>query len=105
MTAHTATELSFPILPRYRHKHLLPLIGYSQDGPQLCLLYEFMPYGSLATWLFDVVRGVDARLCELFPMSKFQMSLFVCAHAHLLGGGGDVCVCHIEKKVPDEWQA
>lgn len=29
------------------HDNLLPLVGYSLDGPSLCIVYEFMDNGSL----------------------------------------------------------
>lgn len=36
-------------LPRIRHPNIIDLLGYSNDEPQMsCLLYEFMPNGTLA---------------------------------------------------------
>lgn len=35
------------LLEDISHPNLLPLLGYSTDGPYLCLVYEFMPNGSL----------------------------------------------------------
>ncbi|XP_049857052.1 interleukin-1 receptor-associated kinase 4-like isoform X2 [Schistocerca gregaria] len=34
-------------LSRFRHENLLPLVGYSCDGPNYCLVYEYMSNGSL----------------------------------------------------------
>ncbi|XP_063229926.1 interleukin-1 receptor-associated kinase 4-like [Bacillus rossius redtenbacheri] len=34
-------------LSRYRHENLLPLLGYSCDGPAYCLVYQYMSNGSL----------------------------------------------------------
>ncbi|XP_013418258.1 interleukin-1 receptor-associated kinase 4-like [Lingula anatina] len=39
------TELQ--VLSKYRHKNLLPLLGYSSDGPQFCIVFEYMPNGSV----------------------------------------------------------
>ncbi|GFT68718.1 interleukin-1 receptor-associated kinase 4 [Nephila pilipes] len=39
------TELN--ILVRCRHENLLSLLGCSIDGPKCCLVYEYMPNGSL----------------------------------------------------------
>ncbi|XP_071449817.1 interleukin-1 receptor-associated kinase 4-like [Hetaerina americana] len=35
------------MLSRFRHPNLLPLLGYSCDGPSYCLVYEYMSNGSL----------------------------------------------------------
>ncbi|XP_066997494.1 interleukin-1 receptor-associated kinase 4 isoform X2 [Anabrus simplex] len=55
-------------LSRYQHPHLLPLLGYSCDGPAYCLVYEFMCNGSLQERLacqlgdFGLVRlGVSGQ--------------------------------------------
>nr|CAD7423928.1 unnamed protein product [Timema monikensis] len=34
-------------LSRYQHDNLLPLLGYSSDGPSYCLVYQYMSNGSL----------------------------------------------------------
>ncbi|XP_066997495.1 interleukin-1 receptor-associated kinase 4 isoform X3 [Anabrus simplex] len=53
-------------LSRYQHPHLLPLLGYSCDGPAYCLVYEFMCNGSLQERLAcqgsTVVLPWDIRL-------------------------------------------
>jgi interleukin-1 receptor-associated kinase 4 len=39
------TEIN--VLSRYRHENLVGLIGYCSNGPQFCLVYEFMAGGTL----------------------------------------------------------
>uniref|UniRef100_A0A915PC98 Protein kinase domain-containing protein n=1 Tax=Setaria digitata TaxID=48799 RepID=A0A915PC98_9BILA len=39
-------------LSKYRHDNILPLYAYSLDGPQPCLLYQYMANGSLFDCLF-----------------------------------------------------
>lgn len=41
----STTELT--CLNMYRHDNILPLYGYSIGGPEPCLVYQFMPGGSL----------------------------------------------------------
>ncbi|KAI1300150.1 Serine/threonine-protein kinase pelle [Halotydeus destructor] len=45
------TELR--VLNRYRIDNILPLYGISLDGPEACVLYQFMPNGSLEDKLLD----------------------------------------------------
>ncbi|EFO20867.1 TKL/IRAK protein kinase [Loa loa] len=40
------------MLSKYRHDNILPLYAYSLDGPQPCLLYQYMNNGSLFDCLF-----------------------------------------------------
>jgi interleukin-1 receptor-associated kinase 4 len=40
------TEMN--ILTRYVHVNIVRLIGFSSDGPELCLIYEFMRNGALS---------------------------------------------------------
>ena len=39
------------ILTRYLHKNIIRLIGFSSDGPALCLIYEYMERGTLSRCL------------------------------------------------------
>jgi hypothetical protein len=36
------------ILTRYVHRNIVKLIGFSSDGPELCLIYEYMQRGALS---------------------------------------------------------
>lgn len=38
-------EMKF--LNSYRHDNILPLYGFSMEGPHPCLVYQFMTNGSL----------------------------------------------------------
>jgi len=40
-------ETELKSLSTYRHENIVLLLGYSVDGPQKCLIYEYMPNGSL----------------------------------------------------------
>eukprot|EP00117_Sycon_ciliatum_P001645 scpid47743/ scgid4485/ Probable receptor protein kinase TMK1 len=37
-----------------RCSYLVMLMGYCEDGPEPCLVYEYMENGSLAAWLFEM---------------------------------------------------
>lgn len=40
-------ELEIQILSKIKHENIVPLLGFSSDGPELCLIYEYFPEGSL----------------------------------------------------------
>lgn len=40
-------ETELQTLANYHHENIVELVGYSIDGPEKCLVYEFMPNGSL----------------------------------------------------------
>lgn len=52
-TAETTVERSSQVmremtcLLKFRHENLVTLYGYALDGPSLCLIYQYMPNGSL----------------------------------------------------------
>ena len=48
------------IMRKFRHENLLPLIGVSTDGPSPCLVYKYMPLGSVRRFLSgDACLGRD----------------------------------------------
>ncbi|KAI9112287.1 hypothetical protein K1719_016810 [Acacia pycnantha] len=63
---------------RFRHRNLVPLLGYCRRKGELILVYDFMPNGSLDKYLhnqpsvtlnwtqrFNIVKGVASGLCYL----------------------------------------
>lgn len=40
-------ETEVLMLSQYRHENILHLLGYSKDGPAPCLVYQYLPNGSL----------------------------------------------------------
>lgn len=38
-----------PFYDSVEHENILPLMGFSCDGPELCLVYEYMYNGSLSS--------------------------------------------------------
>ncbi|XP_059171804.1 uncharacterized protein LOC131952890 isoform X2 [Physella acuta] len=53
------TELT--TLLKYQHENILTLYGYALDGPQLCLVYQFLSNGSLEDRLSQ--KGGTGPLC------------------------------------------
>uniref|UniRef100_A0AAG5CQ73 Protein kinase domain-containing protein n=1 Tax=Anopheles atroparvus TaxID=41427 RepID=A0AAG5CQ73_ANOAO len=56
-------ELELDILTKHSHVNVVSLLGYSANGPQLCLVYEYLKDGNLETALSMVranQRHIDA---------------------------------------------
>lgn len=47
MSLNTKASPRFLLFPRYRHPNIMDLIGYSVGGGAYCLIYGYMPSGSL----------------------------------------------------------
>lgn len=45
-------ETEVRLISNVRHRHLVRLLGCCNNGPELILVYEFMPNGSLDKYLF-----------------------------------------------------
>lgn len=54
LLAISAACASVSSLFRLLHECVLPLVGYSCDGPSLCLVYPLMSRGSLDRYIGDV---------------------------------------------------
>lgn len=51
----------------YRHDNILPLYGHSFDGPEPCLVYQYMPMGSLEDRL--LCKKIWGQEQKSFPLS------------------------------------
>ncbi|CAK8676056.1 unnamed protein product [Clavelina lepadiformis] len=49
------------VISELKHENILPLMGYSYDGPELCLIYDYMYNGSLSSRL-ELCRNKKAVL-------------------------------------------
>lgn len=45
-------QAEIAVLSKVRHRHLVSLLGYSAEGPERILVYEYMPQGALSRHLF-----------------------------------------------------
>uniref|UniRef100_A0A1I7Y333 non-specific serine/threonine protein kinase n=1 Tax=Steinernema glaseri TaxID=37863 RepID=A0A1I7Y333_9BILA len=80
-------------LAKYRHDNILPLYGFSMDGPTPCLVYQFMANGSLE----------DRLLCrkDSRPLSweqKLQISSGASRGLHFLHTIGRTPIIHGDVK-------
>lgn len=45
-------QAEIAVLSKVRHRHLVSLLGYSTEGPERILVYEYLPQGALSRHLF-----------------------------------------------------
>ncbi|XP_047336028.1 receptor-like protein kinase FERONIA [Impatiens glandulifera] len=67
------------ILSKLRHKHLVSLVGYCNEGREMILVYEYMEYGTLADHLHKNKRDGSSN-ADVTPLS-WEQRLNVCLGA------------------------
>ncbi|KAL8158164.1 hypothetical protein AgCh_002743 [Apium graveolens] len=63
------------MLSKFRHSHLVSLIGYCDDGYEMILVYEFMPVGTLADHLHKRVRQGDTSMLPLSWIQRLKICI------------------------------
>lgn len=60
------------VMVKFNHQNLLPLLGVSSQGPNLCLIFEYMPNGSLFGALANARTG---KLVQLDASLRLEIAL------------------------------
>ncbi|XP_050250607.1 probable receptor-like protein kinase At5g24010 isoform X5 [Quercus robur] len=68
------------VLSRIRHRHLVSLIGYCDEGSEMILVYEFMEKGSLREHLYDSNENSSQRSAKR-PTLTWKQRLEICIGA------------------------
>jgi serine/threonine protein kinase len=64
-------EAELRTCPKYKHPNLCQLLGYSMEGPQQCLIYEFCANGDLKGKL----RSLDSAQSPLTAAQRLRIAL------------------------------
>jgi len=81
------------VLSKYKHENLVSLYGFSSNGPRFCLIYEFMPRGTLLEGL-----GCEKNYLPLNWYQRISIMFGVLNGMHYLHSGTDTPLIHRDLK-------
>ncbi|KAG9152570.1 hypothetical protein Leryth_024339 [Lithospermum erythrorhizon] len=94
------TEIN--VLSKLRHRHLVSLIGYCDEGNEMILVYEFMEKGTLRDHLYKVVNESSGSYHRAESQLPWEKRLEICIGAanglHYLHACLDGSIIHRDVK-------
>ncbi|KAJ4772453.1 Receptor-like protein kinase-like protein [Rhynchospora pubera] len=88
-------QAEIAMLTKVRHRNLVSILGFSMEGPERLLVYEYMPQGALSKHLFHW------KQFELNPLSwkrRLNIALDVARGMEYLHNLGQQCFIHRDLK-------
>lgn len=63
------------VLCKYKHENLVSLVGYSCDGPTYCLVYEYVPGGTLKDRLQVIIIIISVLVRSFFKQRDVEFCI------------------------------
>ncbi|KAK0605294.1 hypothetical protein LWI29_025126 [Acer saccharum] len=90
------------LLSRIRHRNLVSLIGYCNEGSEMILVYEFMAKGALRDHLYSLNEYDNSEKSMTQPKLSWSQRLQICIGSaqglHYLHSGSDGGITHRDVK-------
>ncbi|MBA0832539.1 hypothetical protein Goarm_016927 [Gossypium armourianum] len=88
------------VLSRIRHRHLVALIGYCNEGPEMILVYEFMEKGNLRDHLYKLHQNLEKSsiLSSLTWNQRLEICIGAAEGLHYLHTSSDGGIIHRDVK-------
>ncbi|TYI56604.1 hypothetical protein E1A91_D11G222800v1, partial [Gossypium mustelinum] len=88
------------VLSRIRHRHLVALIGFCNEGPEMILVYEFMEKGNLRDRLYKLHQNLEKSsiLSSLTWNQRLEICVGTAEGLHYLHTSSDGGIIHRDVK-------